>query len=192
MKLAVAFAVLAITGCASAIDQDTPATDQAATVLIDLPHTDTTCQWSVDTTCYGQRNDGNNLWPTGIGITSAYVMTRRGPTRFSGRQPTYLAFVVWNDSVIGRIFRIDVGTSSATNFNSVLENTFAARTFSIPNGSECAAGAIQGGPTPTPGPNVEPPIVFESSYLDAVVNSATMIHRATSEFLATRSLAIDQ
>jgi len=101
MKFAVTLAVLAITGCTTAIDQDTSTTDQAATVSIELPHTDTTCQWSVDTICYGQRNDGNNLWPTGIGITSAYVLTRRGPTRLSGRQPTYLAFVVWNDSVIG-------------------------------------------------------------------------------------------
>lgn len=192
MKLAVTLAVLAITGCATAIDQDTSTTDQAAVVLADLPHTDTTCQWSVDTSCYGQRNDGNNLWPAGLGITSAYVMTRRGPTRLGGKQPTYLAFVVWNNSVIGRIFRIDVGTSNAVNFNSVLANTFAARTFSLPNGSECAAGAVAGGPTPTPGPNVEPPIVFESSYLGAVVNSAAMIHRATSEFLATKSAAIDQ
>lgn len=194
MKLAVTLAVLAITGCATAIDQDTSATEQAATVLTGLPRTNTTCQWSVDTTCYGQRNDGNNLWPTGIGITDAYVLTRRGPPRLSGRQPTYLAFVVWNDSVVGRIFRIDVGTAAATNFQSVYANTFAARTSGsgVPNGSECAAGAIQGGPTPTPGPNVEPPIVFESSYLDAVVNYAANIHRTTAEFLATKSGAIDQ
>ena len=189
MKLAVTLAVLAITGCAPAIDQDTSTTDQA----IDLPHTDTTCQWSVDTTCYGQRNDGNNLWPTGIGITSAYMLTRRGPTRLSGRQPTYLAFVVWNDAVIGRIFRIDVGTSSALNFQSVAANTFAARTGSsgIPDGSQCSAGAVLGGPTPSPGPNVEPPIVFEPTYLNTVVNSAAMIHRTTTEFLATKSGAID-
>lgn len=192
MKLAVTFAVLAITGCATAIDQDTSTTDQAAVLPTGLPRTDTSCQWSVDTTCYGQRNDGNNLWPSGIGITDAYVLTRRGPTRLKGTQPTYLAFVVWNDSVIGRIFRIDVGTSNAANFNSVLANTFAARTFSIPNGSECAAGAIAGGPTPTPGPNVEPPIVFEPTYLDAVVKNAAIIHRTTSEFLATKSGAIDQ
>jgi hypothetical protein len=194
MKLAVTFAVLAITGCATAIDQDTSTTDQAATVQIALPSTSTTCQWSVDTTCYGQRNDGNNLWPTGIGITSAYVLTRRGPTRLSGRQPTYLAFVVWNDAVVGRIFRIDVGTTAATNFQSVYANTFAARTSGssdIPDPSEGAQGAVTGGPTPTPGPNVEPPIVFESSYLGAVVNSAAIIHRATTDFLATKSIAID-
>ncbi|HEX3477292.1 MAG TPA: hypothetical protein VHT91_19855 [Kofleriaceae bacterium] len=191
MKLAAAFVILAITGCAGALDPDTSTADQAAAVKTDLPSTSTTCQWSVDTTCYGQRNDGNNLWPTGIGITDAYVMTRRGPTRLSGRQPTFLAFVVWNDSVVGRIFRVDVGSSNAANFNSVLANTFAARTFSIPDGSEAAAGAVAGGPTPAPGPNVEPPIVFESSYLGAVVKSAATIHGATSEFLATKSSAID-
>lgn len=195
MKLAVAFVVLAITGCATAIDQDTSTTDQAGVVLTGLPRVDTTCQWSVDTLCYGQRNDGNNLWPTGVGITSAYVLTRRGPTRLSGRQPTYLAFVVWNDAVVGRIFRIDAGTSAAVNFQSVSANTLAARTSSgsgLPDNSEGAQGAVTGGPTPTPGPNVEPPIVFESSYLDAVVNSAAIIHRTTTEFLGIKSGAIDQ
>jgi len=34
--------------------------------------------------------------------------------------------------------------------------------------------------------------VFEPTYLGAVVNSAAIIHGATSEFLATKSLAIDQ
>ena len=148
MKLVVAFAILAITGCAGAFDPDTSTADQAAAARTDLPSTATTCQWQVDQMCYGQLNDGNNLWPTGIGITSAYVMTRRGPTRLSGRQPTFLAFVVWNDSVVGRIFRVDVGTANAANFNSVLAATFATRTFGIPDTSAAAAGAIAGGPTP--------------------------------------------
>lgn len=192
MKIAVALAVLAVTGCATA-DQDatTAAADQAAAVPTALPSTSTTCQWQVDQTCYGQLNDGNNLWPTGIGITSAFVLTRSGPTRLSGRQPTFLAFVVWNDSVIGRIFRIDVGTSNAVNFNSVSANTFAARTFNLPDTQEGSTGSTFGSPTPPPHPNVEGPITFDSTYLGAVTSNAAIIHRATLDFLATKAAAID-
>jgi hypothetical protein len=191
MKLAVVFAVLAITGCAGAIDQDTSTADQAAVVPAGLPSTTSTCQWQVDQMCYGQLNDGNNLWPTGIGITSAFVLTRSGPTRLSGRQATFLAFVVWNDSVVGRIFRVDVGSSNATNFNSVVANTFAGRTTSLPDTTEGQGGATSGGPSPPPHPNVEGPITFDSTYLGAVTSSSAIIHRATLDFLATKSAAID-
>jgi hypothetical protein len=192
MKLAVALAVLAVTGCATATDQDvtTAAADQAAVVPTGLPSTSTTCQWQVDQMCYGQLNDGNNLWPTGMGITSAFVLTRSGPTRLSGRQPTFLAFVVWNDSVVGRIFRVDVGSSNATNFNNVLANTFATRS-NLPDTQEGSTGSTYGSPTPPPHPNVEGPITFDSTYLGAVTSNSAIIHRATLDFLATKSPAID-
>jgi hypothetical protein len=193
MKLAVTLAVLAVTvtGCATVADPETSTTDQAAVAPKGLPQTDTTCQWVVDKTCYGLNNDGNNLWPTGMGITSAYVMTRSGPTRLSGRQQTFLAFVVWNDSVIGRIFRLDVGSSDAVNFNSVVANTFAARTFNLFDTSAGSTGTTAGGPSPPPHPNVEGPIVFDSTYLGAVTQQAAVIDRATGDFLAIKSAAID-
>lgn len=191
MKFAVTLAVLAVTGCAAAPDPGTSTADQAAVVSTGLVSVNTTCQWAVDQTCYGQLNNGNNIWPTGMGITSAFVLTRSGPTRLSGRQQTFLAFVVWNDSVIGRIFRIDVGTSNATNFNSVLANTFATQTFNLPDTTAGQGGATAGSPSPPPHPNVEGPIVFDSTYLGTVASDAATLNRVTTDFLATKSAAID-
>lgn len=194
MKLAVTLAVVAVTGCATAPEDtastDTATTGQSATILpLGLPRVDTTCQWTVDTTCYGQRNDANNIWPTGMGITRTSVLTRSGPTRLDGKQQTYLAFVVWNNSVVGRIFRLDVGSSDAVNFNSTLQNVFYVRTFG-PDLGASQGGSTYSGPTPPPHPNVNDPIVFDSPYLGTVVNSATMLDRVTTDFLATKS-AID-
>ncbi len=191
MKFAVTLAVLAIAGCATAPDPETSTADQAAVVSTGLLSTNTTCQWLVDQTCYGQLNNGNNIWPSGMGITSAFVLTRSGPTRLSGRQQTYLAFVVWNDSVIGRIFRIDVGTSNATNFNTVLANTFYTQTFNLPDTTSGQGGATAGSPSPPPHPNVEGPIVFDSTYLGTVASDAAILNRVTTDFLATKSAAID-
>ncbi|HEX8113066.1 MAG TPA: hypothetical protein VF516_35290 [Kofleriaceae bacterium] len=188
MKLAVTLAILTVTGCATAIDQDTSTTDQAAIVPTGLPSTSTTCQWVVDKTCYGQLNDGNNLWPTGIGITSMFVMTRSGPTRLSGRQQTYLAFVVWNNSVVGRIFRLDVGSSDAANFTAVLGNIVAGRTLNLFDTTAGQGGATVGSPSPPPHPNVEGPITFDSTYLGTVANDAASMNRATLDFLATKSV----
>jgi hypothetical protein len=98
--------------------------------------------------------------------------------------------VVWNDSVIGRIFRLDAGSSDAVNFNSVVANTLAGRTFNLPDTSAGSTGSTSGGPVPPPHPNVEGPITFDSPYLGAVANDAAIINRTTGEFLATRS-AID-
>src|SRR3954464_5131462 len=125
MKLAVTLAALAATGCATAPEgtapPDTAPTDQSSIILpAGLPRVNTTCQWSVDSICYGQRNDANNIWPAGMGITRTFVMVRSGPTRLDGKQQTYLAFVVWNNAVVGRIFRLDLGSSDAVNFNNTL------------------------------------------------------------------------
>lgn len=190
MKLAVTLAVLAFAGCATAVDPDTSTADQASTAPI-LQGTSTTCPWIVDKTCYGLNNDANNIWPTGAGITSAYVMVRSGPTQASGRQQTWLAFVVWNDSVVGRIFRLAAGTTDAVNFNSLVSNTLAARTFNLPDTSEGSSGATSGGPSPPPHPNVDGNIVFDPDYLSAVAGDAAVIRRATANFLATKSAAID-
>jgi hypothetical protein len=196
MKLAVTLAVLAATGCSTVLEDaattDTATADQSAIVLVPagLPRVNTSCQWSVDTTCYGQRNDGNNIWPSGMGINRVFVLTRSGPTRLEGKQQTYLAFVVWNDAVVGRIFRLDLGSSDAVNFNNTLSNTFYVKTFG-PDLGAGSAGSTYGSPGTPPHPNVNDPIVFDTGYLGSVVNSAAMLDRVTTDFLATRSLAID-
>lgn len=188
MRSAATLLVLVLASCASPTDPDTTATGQAATTL---PQVNTSCQWIAGKTCYGQPNDASNIWPTGIGITSVQVLTRSGPTRLDGRQQTFLAFVVWNDQVVGRIFRLDVGSSDAVNWNNLSANTFAARTFGLPDTRAGAAGATSGSPSPPPHPNVEGPITFESTYLDAVTTSAASVDAATKAFLATASSAID-
>lgn len=193
MKYAVTLAVLAATGCATAVDSESSTADQATVLPAGLTSTSTTCLWQVDRNCYGQLNDGNNLWPTGMGITSAYVLLRSGPTRLSGRQQTFLAFVVWNDAVVGRIFEVDVGTSNATNFNTVLANTFANRTFTLAGSgildtSAGSTGSTAGSPSPPPHPNVEGPVTFDSTYLGTVVNVAATLRKTTNEFTATKSV----
>src|SRR3954464_12919822 len=165
MKLAATLAVLAATGCATAVDSESATADQATVLPTGLPSTSTTCQWLVDRNCYGQLNDGNNLWPTGMGITSAFVLTRSGPTRLAGKQPKHLACVVWNDAVVGRIFRVDVGTRDGANFLAVANATFANRTLAtvetgLPDPSAGSSGSIGGGGPPPPHPNVDDLIVF--------------------------------
>jgi hypothetical protein len=189
MKLAVTLAVVAATGCATAPeDTATTATAEQSSVILPagLPQVNTTCRWSVDTTCYGQRNDANNIWPTGMGITSTFVLTRSGPTRLDGKQQTYLAFVVWNTAVVGRIFQLDLGTPDAVSFNNTLQNVFYVRTFG-PDLRAGQGGSTYGSPTPPPHPNVNDPIVFDPGYLGTVVNSAAMLDRVTTDFLMARS-----
>lgn len=193
MKLAVTLAVLAATGCATAPEEPTAtaAADQSSIVLLPagLPRVNTTCRWTVESTCYGQRNDANNIWPSGMGITRTFVLTRSGPTRLDGKQQTYLAFVVWNDSVVGRIFQLDLGSPDAVNFNNTLQAVFYVKTFG-PDLGAGQGGSTYGSPSPPPHPNVNDPIVFEPTYLNSVVNSAAMLDRVTTDFLATKS-AID-
>jgi hypothetical protein len=192
MKLAVTLAVVAATGCATAPEDTatTATTDQSATVVpAGLPSVSTTCQWTADSTCYGQRNDANNIWPAGMGITRTFVLTRSGPTRLDGKQQTFLAFVVWNDTVVGRIFRLDVGSADAVSFNNTLQAVFYTRTFG-PDLGAGQGGSTYGSPTPPPHPNVNDPIVFDTGYLTSVVSSAAMLDRVTTNFLATKS-AID-
>src|SRR3954462_6826376 len=99
MKLAVTLAVLAVTGCVAPVDSESATADPAIVLPAGLPSTNTTCQWLIDRNCYGQLNDGNNLWPTGMGINSAYLLTRSGPTRLAGKMTWYPAFGGWNDAV---------------------------------------------------------------------------------------------
>jgi hypothetical protein len=191
MKYAVTLAVVAVTGCATAVDSESSTADQATVLPAGLPSTTTSCLWQVDRNCYGQLNDGNNLWPTGMGINSAYVLMRSGPTRLSGRQPTFLAFVVWNDAVVGRIFQVDVGTRDAASFLTVSAATFANRTLAssegLPDPNAGSTGSTGGGGPPLPRPNVEGPLTFDPIYLGTVVDHATVIRKATADFMGAKT-----
>jgi hypothetical protein len=58
----------------------------------------------VDKTCYGQRNDGNNIWPPAWDHSSN--ARRRGWLAAAAVVPGVRGV---NNAVVGRIFRIDVG-----------------------------------------------------------------------------------
>jgi hypothetical protein len=192
MKAAATLLALVLASCAMGSELDTPATatveDHATTRL---PSVNTSCLWFPDGTCYGQRNDGNNIWPSDVGITRLQVLLRGGPDRLEHRQQTYLAFVIWNGSTIGRIFQVDLNTESDVNFQDTLRDISARQTMSIFDSQTTMTGSTVGTPSPPPHPNVLPPIVFEQPYLDVVRRQASIIDQATATFLSTRAAGID-
>jgi hypothetical protein len=191
MKTAATLFLLVLASCATPSDPGTSVTEENAVIVRVLPAVNTTCQWVPGKTCYGLANDGNNIWPTGMGITSVQVLTRSGPTRLSGSQQTFLAFVIWNNTTVGRIFRVDIGSDGA-NWRDVLSNVTATRTFNNLDFNTGSTGTASGGPVNPPHPNVEGPITFESTYLGAVTGFAGAIDDAGRGFLGTKSAAIDQ
>jgi hypothetical protein len=190
MKAVVALAVLVATGCAAGSEPETVTTDEAIGILPVLSQVNTSCLWIPGKTCYGLPNDGNNIWPDGVGITSVQVLTRSGPDRLNHAQQTFLAFVVWNRTVVGRIFRVDIGTNGA-NWRAELSNITATRTFNGIDNNTGSTGSVVAGPVHPPHPNVDVAIVFDTGYLDAVKRYAAIIDSASDQFLATRAPVID-
>ena len=190
MKAAVTLVILITASCASGTDPDTSATEEASILLTGLPQVNTSCQWIPGKTCYGLANDGNNIWPTGMGITSVQVLTRSGPDRLDRTQQTFLAFVVWNRSYVGRIFRVDVGSDGA-NWRDVLSDVTAVRTFNNLDFNTGSTGTASGGPVSPPHPNVDGQLIFDQPYLDVVRREAGVIDAASREFLATRAAGVD-
>lgn len=191
MKAAVALALLVAAGCAAGSEPETATADEAISILPLLPQVNTSCLWIPGKTCYGMPNDGENIWPAGLGITSVQVLTRSGPDRIDSTHHTFLAFVVWNRSIVGRIFRVDFGANAA-NWRAELGNITATRTFSGPDNNTGSTGSAVAGPVNPPHPNVvDGPITFDTGYLDAVKRYASVIDSASEQFLATRSAAID-
>lgn len=194
MRAVVALVIIFTASCATAVEPDATATEQAATlddVVRGLPQVNTSCQWVPGKTCYGMTNDGNSIWPLNAGITSIQVLTRSGPDRLDHKQPTFLAFVVWNNAVVGRIFRIDAGTADAVNWNNTLGNVVAGRTFNLFDTGAGSTGSTGGGPLPPPHPSVDEALVFDAPYLAAVRRYGTMINDATNAFLGTRAAGVD-
>lgn len=184
MKAAVTLLALLFAACEMDSPPETATVEQHATTITRaLPEVNTTCQWVTRGTCYGQVNDGNNLWPAGMGITSVQVLVRSGPDRLEHKQPTFLAFVVWNSTAIGRIFRLDLGSADAANWRATLDNIVAVRTTNLPDTQAGSTGSTIGGPGPIPHPNVDGFITVDAPYLDVVRKQATAINDATTAFL---------
>jgi hypothetical protein len=198
LSLLALLALLAPAACATATDPETSTTEAHATTTATTtgsgtPGVNTSCRWVPGGTCYGMTNDGNNIWPTGVGITSVQVLIRRGPTRLSGSQQTFLAFVIWNKTTIGRIFRVDIG-SDGVNWRETLSNVTASRTFGNPDFSTGTTGTASGGPVnpPTPHVNIENQITFDDDYLAAAAHYAGIIDDASRGFVQTPAAALGE
>jgi hypothetical protein len=155
-----------------------PNDPEVSTQTSNLTGTNTTTMWVPG------KDDGTAIWPAEQGIKSVQVLMRSGPDRLEHRVQTFLAFVVWNQSVVGKIYRVDVGAAGA-DFRAKLSNIQATRTSSLPDTSASASGTALGGPAPPPHPNVDGNLVFNDPYLGAVRTYAGQIDDATSKFLAT-------
>lgn len=191
MKPVATLLVLVLASCTLGNDPETGSVEEHATITRVLPQVTTSCQWTARGTCYGQVNDGNNIWPAGMGITSVQILLRAGPDRLDHKQQTFLAFVVWNATAVGRIFRIDLGTADEADWRVTLGNIVAGRTLNIFDSQVSSAGSTVGGPGPIPHPNIDDILVFPSTYLDVVRRQATIINDATTTFLSTRAVGID-
>lgn len=195
MKAAVTLLALVLAACATATDPD-PGTgtgtvqDKETLIVPRLLGVTTSCQWVPDGTCYGQANDGANIWPADREITSTQVLMRAGPDRLEHKMTTFLAFVVWNGNTVGRIFRVD-NDSDANDFRANLNRVMLVRTVGFLDHSGASTGSPVAGPVNPPHPNVEGPIEFESTYLDTVRRTAFTINDVTANFLGTRALGVD-
>ena len=157
---------------------DPTATDHIATdrQAITLPEATDSIFWIPN------KHGANDLWPTGQGIPSAYVLIKRGPAASTGA--TFLAFVVWNGNFVGKIFRVRVG-ADGENFRAVVSNTNATRTFGFPDNNAGSAGnGGGGGVPPIPHPNLDGAVHLPTRYLDGVKTAAGAIDAATRDFMA--------
>ncbi|HEY0484319.1 MAG TPA: hypothetical protein VGD37_42660 [Kofleriaceae bacterium] len=190
MKAVVALVLLVTASCAAGSEPEIATADEAISLVPVLPQVSTSCQWVPGKNCYGLPNDGNNIWPGGMGITSVQVLTRSGPDRLEHTQATFLAFVVWNRTTMGRIFRIDIGPDGA-DWRAALSNITATRTLNNLDFNTGSTGTAAGGPVNPPHPNVDGQITFDPTYLDVVKRYAGVIDSASAQFLATRAPVID-
>lgn len=191
MKAAATLLVLVLASCAMASEPETSTTEDNATVIRVLPQVNTSCQWVRGGTCYGMPNDGNNIWPSGLGITHVQILLRGGPDRLDHKLQTYLAFVVWNRTTVGRIFRIDLNTPSDEYWHVTANDIVAGRTISIFDSSATSTGSPLANPNPPPHPNVNENIVFQPAGLDVARRTAGALDDATNTFLDTRMAGAD-
>jgi hypothetical protein len=148
---------------------------ETATQSITLPEQTDSVFWNP------KINDGADIWPTGQGIISTQIMIRKGPDSRAGA--TFIAFVIWNGSFVGKIFRVHVGADGA-DFHTTVANITSTRTFGFPDHSTSSGGNPTGGSgTPLPHPNVDGPIHYSASDLTNVRTNALIILNATNDFV---------
>jgi hypothetical protein len=181
MRAAVPLLCVVFTSCVVNTEPD-PQTSTEASALTEASES---VAWEPDLGCGPAIRrasvpcDGQFLWPANQGITSAQVLLRKGPDGSDG--PTYLAFVVWNHSTVGRIIRATAGRKG-TDLRVTISNITATRTSGFPDHNAGSTGNVSGGKIPTPGPHIDDPLQFSPAYLAAARAAARAIHVATDTF----------
>jgi hypothetical protein len=176
MRIIASLLVVLAIGCVSS---EEPAT---ATAVGELTQATDSVIWTAGGTCGSVPCDGNFIWPSGLGITSAYAMIRSAPD-MSG-DAAYFAFVVWNGSTVGRILQVQAGAPNGTDLRATISNIEATRTFSFPDRTTGSTGNGGSTPTPQPHPNVDGTFHFSTKFLTgSVVPRAAAIQVATENFV---------
>jgi hypothetical protein len=122
-----------------------------------------------------------DLWPLDHGITSAQVVYRKEIDSSTG--PTHVAFVVWNGTFVGRIYRIHNNADGSEFLNSVAQLN-ATRVNVGPDNSVSSSGNGTGGNTkPPPHPNVDGDILYNPDDLDNARLAGKNLLNITTRFL---------
>lgn len=177
MKIAASLLVVLAASC---VPNDGPATSTSASELTQA--TDSVI-WTASGDCGGVPCDGNFIWPSGLGITSAYVLLRSAPDM--NGSTAFFAFVVWNGTTVGRILQVQSGAPNGVDLRATISNISASRTFGFPDRSAGSTGNGGSTTTTTPHANGNGTFHFTSSFLSGVTAKAVSIQNATESFETT-------
>jgi len=182
MKFAISLVCLAASSCAMSSDPE------ASTQTSALTDAAESVNWEPEAGCSSGLKlgvvpcDGELIWPADAGIRSVQVLYRKGPDGSNGA--TSLAFVVWDDTTVGRILRATAGRNVA-HLRATINNITAARTSGFPDHNQASAGNFGSGNPPNPPmPHIDEAIRFSQKYLDAAKTAAKTIHAASEQFTA--------
>jgi len=188
MRAAASFAVVAFASCTVGPEAETETSNDISVQVAGLAESSDSVNWQPEVGCQATPKspvvpcDGELIWPSDQSIKSVQVLYRKGPDMAEGS--TFLAFVVWNDTTVGRILLTTVGRNGA-HLRNTINNITAVRTSGAPDHSTGSAGsAIGGNPPQPPQPHIDVAIHFSQKYLTAAKTAAKAIHTAGEEFTA--------
>ncbi|HET9620318.1 MAG TPA: hypothetical protein VFP84_03050 [Kofleriaceae bacterium] len=128
-----------------------------------------------------------DIWPLDHGITSAQIVYRKEIDSSIG--PTHVAFVVWNGSFVGRIYRIH-NNADSTDFLLNVAQLEATRVSRGPDNSVSSSGNGTGGNTkPPPHPNVDEDITYNPDDLDNARVAGRALLNVTTRFIGFQTTA---
>ena len=177
--------IVMVAGCMSA--EPSPQVSTTSSALTDATMTE---PWSST----DKRTDADKvaaLWPSGA--TTAQIIYRQGPpigqlTNTSVQVPgqkAFLAFVVWNHSVVGHVYWVAIGPDGA-DLKNMWDKAFSQRTnvqsgpaFLDHWGGGTGGGGV--GTPPTPHPNVDG-FPISATWNQAAKDAAAAIDSADLQF----------